>query len=455
MRLFTRGEGGAGELLKVAYPMILSTASTTVMQFVNRVFLAHYSPDALAACVPAGLLSFVFNCFFFGVVSYTNAFVAQYYGRGKTASVSVAVWQGVWLSLASGLLLLLLTPAGYYIINHSGHAAPVIVLERQYFLILNSCGMIYLVATALSAFFTGRGKTKVPMVVNIAGNALCLLLSWLLIFGAGPVPAMGIAGAAYAMVAGQTLMLALYLVMIFSPYNRRRYRTARLVGVHKGLFLRLIKYGAPNGVGFFLDIASFGAFIFIIGAMDRISLAASNIIASINMIAFMPVIGMGIACLTLVGKYIGMRKPDVAMRVAHNGAKMAALYALSLGILFVAIPGLFVNIFGSGNSAEYAEILARTRPVMNVLAVFVFFDAIGMVYADALRGAGDTRFQMLGASAAAWLLFVPGIWYITHRAGGDLIHAWAWGAFYVFLLSVFFTLRFRSGLWRKINILKD
>ncbi|OGR81367.1 MAG: hypothetical protein A2X32_11115 [Elusimicrobia bacterium GWC2_64_44] len=454
MRLFTRGEGGAGELLKVSYPMILSTASSTVMQFVNRVFLAHYSPDALAACVPAGLLSFVFACFFFGMVSYTNAFVSQYYGRGKTASVSVAVWQGLWLALASGLLLLLLTPLGYFIIDHSGHAPSVIPLEKQYFLILNSAGLVFLASTALSAFFTGRGKTKVPMAVNMAGNALCILLSWLLVFGAGPVPAMGIKGAAYAMVAGQSLMLLLYLVLIFSPYNRRRYRTARLVGVHKGLFLRLLKYGAPNGVGFFLDIASFGAFIFIVGAMDKVSLAASNIIASINMLAFMPVIGMGIAALTLVGKYIGMRKPDVAVRVAHNGAKMAALYALFLGVLFIAVPGLFINIFGSGHDAEYAEILARTRPVMKALAVFVFFDAIGMVYADALRGAGDTRFQMLGASAAAWALFVPGIWYITRFAGGELIHAWSWAAFYVLLLAVFFGLRFRSGLWRKIDILK-
>ncbi|HCC48693.1 MAG TPA: hypothetical protein DEQ38_11350 [Elusimicrobia bacterium] len=454
MRLFTRGEGGARELLTVAYPLILSTASTTVMQFINRVFLARYSPDALAACVPAGLLAFVFACFFVGVASYTNAFVSQYHGRGKTASVSVAVWQGVWLSLASGLLLLLLTPLGYFIIEHSGHPAAVIPLEKQYFLILNAGGIVAITNGALSAFFTGRGLTKVPMSVNMGGSLLCVLLSWLLIFGPGPFPELGITGAGLAWVAAQALMLGIYLKLILSPYNRRRFRTARLIGVHKGLFLRLIKYGAPNGVGFFLDIAAFGAFIFIVGAMDKFSLAASNIIASINMIAFMPVLGLGMAVLTLTGKYIGMRKPDVSMRVTYNGAKMAALYGLALGSLFALAPGLFVNIFGSGHSAEYAEILAMSRPVMKVLAVFVFFDGVGMIFADALRGAGDTRFQMLGGSAAAWVLFVPGIWYITRVAGGELIHAWAWAGFYIFLLFVFFFLRFRSGLWRRIDILK-
>jgi len=92
---------------------------------------------------------------------------------------------------------------------------------------------------------------------------------------------------------------------------------------------------------------------------------------------------------------------------------------------------------------------------MKVLSVFVFFDAIAIIFSDALRGAGDTRFQMIGASATAWLLFVPGVWFIVHRAGGDLVHAWAWGGFYVFLLSVFFMLRFRCGLWRQIDILKE
>ena len=447
-------EGGLRELAGVAYPLILSTASTTVMQFTNRVFLAHYSPDALAACVPAGILSFAFLCFFMGTATYTNAFVSQYYGKGKTASVSVAVWQGVWLSLLSGVILMFLSPAGLYLIDHSGHDAAVRALERPYFLILTLFAGFPVLNTALAAFFIGRGKTVVPMAVNIAGNALCVLLSWLLIFGAGPFPEMGIRGAGFAAVAGQALMTGIYLALIFSAYNRRRYRTYRLVGIHKAMFARLIKYGVPNGIGFFLDVASFGAFIFIIGGMDKISLAASNIIFSINMIVFMPVIGLGLAALTLVGKYIGMKKPDTAERVAYTAAKVAGAYALGFGLLFLCVPGLFINIFGSGHSPEYAEILTRTRPLMRVLAVFVFFDSVAVIFSDALRGAGDTRFQMLGTSAVAWALFVPGVWYISHRAGGELIHAWAWACFYVFLLSVFFTLRFRCGLWRKIDILR-
>ena len=444
-----------GELLSVAYPLIISTASNTVMQFINRVFLSRYSADSLAACVPAGILSFTLICFFMGTTSYTNAFVSQYHGKGKTASVSVAVWQGVWLGLISGLILLLLTPAGLYLIDSSGHPAAVKVLEKQYFTILNAGGVLVTVNTALSAFFTGRGRTKVTMSANMAGNAVCVLLSWLLIFGCGPIPELGIRGAAFAAVTGQACVMLIYLAIIFSAENRKAYRTARLVGLHKGLFKRLIRFGAPNGVGFFLDIASYGVFIFMVGNMDKYSLAASNIIASINMIAFMPVIGLGMANLTLVGRYIGQKRPEISIKVTRNAVKAALAYVLAIGFLFFAFPGFFVNIFGRPDSAEFAPILAASRPVMKLLAFFILFDAMGIIFVDALRGAGDTRFQMIAGSALAWLLFVPGIYYLVNISHSGLMAVWGWALVYVMLLAAVFGLRFNAGRWRAINILKD
>jgi len=454
-KLLDKEEGGMGELLSVAYPLIISTASNTVMQFINRVFLSRYSADALAACVPAGILSFTLICFFMGTTSYTNAFVSQYHGKGKTASVSVAVWQGVWLGLISGLILLLLTPAGLYLIDSSGHPAAVKILEKQYFTILNAGGILVTVNTALSAFFTGRGRTKVTMSANMAGNAVCVVLSWLLIFGSGPIPELGIRGAAWAAVIGQACVMIIYLIIIFSAENRRAYRTARLVGLHKGLFKRLIKFGAPNGVGFFLDIASYGVFIFMVGNMDKYSLAANNIIASINMIAFMPVIGLGMANLTLVGRYIGKKRPEISIKVTRNAVKAALSYVLVIGCLFFIFPGFFVNIFGRPDSAEFAPILAASRPLMKLLAFFILFDAMGIIFADALRGAGDTRFQMIVGSALAWLVFVPGIYYLVNILHSGLMAVWAWALVYVMLLAAVFGLRFNAGRWRSINILKD
>ena len=446
--------GSTRELLNLAYPLILSTASSTIMMFVNRVFLSRYSPDAIAACVPAGILSFCMGCFFVGVSTYTNAFVAQYHGRKLPAKVTISLWQGVWVSFAAWALLLALTPLGLWIINSSGHAPAVKELELRYFLILNLGGGLPALNAALSSFFTGRSLTKVTMTVNMGANVLNILLSWLLIFGAGPIPALGISGAGYAFVTGQAIMALAYFWLILRPDNRKKYRTLHLASFNKPMFLRLLKYGAPNGVGFFLDVASFTVFIFLVGNMDRVSLAANNIIASINGLAFMPVIGLGLTTLTLCGQYIGAKQHDIAEKVTKNAIRLAVIYALSLGLVFVLFPHALVDMFGQPNSPDFTAILDKSRPLMKMLAVFILFDAVGIVYGDALRGAGETRFQMTAALLCAWLIFVPGIYFLTQRHDATLMSVWAWATFYLFILALVFWLRLRTGKWRTIDILK-
>lgn len=447
-------EGSYRELLLIAYPLILSTASATIMQFINRLFLAHYSPETLAACVPGGMLSFTFLCFFIGIANYTNAFVSQYFGKGRPARISVAVWQGVWLSLIAWVILLLLLPLGIFIISHSGHETAVQILEKEYFLILTVPGIITILNAVLAAFFTGRGKTKVTMAVNMGGNLICTILCYFLIFGWKFIPAMGIRGAGYASVIGQLFMTLAFVKLMMTKENKKKYRTNKLAGFNKDLFMRMVKYGTPNGVGFFLEMASFMAFVFIIGGLDTASLAASNILASINTISFMPVIGLGMSALTLAGKYIGMKRPDMVANIAYKGISLAMGYAVILGFFFFFFPQVFVNIFGSGDSEVYARILELARHLMKVLAFFILFDGAGMVLSDVLRGVGDTKFQMCVASILAVFIFLPGVWYCIN-VGGDVIAAWGWGAFYVFFLFMVYLTRFQAGDWRKIDILKN
>lgn len=449
-------EGGIPELWQMAYPLIISMAAATLMQFVNRVFLSRYSADALAACVPAGILSFSFTCFFLGTTMYTNAFIAQYYGKRKLASVSIALWQGVILGLVSWVALIGLIPAGLWIIGHSLHPASVKVLEVEYFTILMAGGGFSILNAALGSFFTGRGKTKVTMLVNLGGNMLNILLSGVLIFGWGPFRSFGITGAGYAFVAGNLFMTLIFTALIFSRENRELYRTSRLMQFHPKLFLRLLKYGLPNGVGFFLDVASFTVFFFLVGNLDGPSLAANSIIATINSMAFMPVLGLGMATLTLVGQRVGQKRHDIAEKTVYNAIRMTFLYVGLISLLFFLCPGFFVGLFGSASDAvHYDAILAKSRQLMKILAVFVLFDGIGIIFSDAIKGAGDTRFQMVTASLCSWLVFVPGAYVCVYVLHTPLAYVWGWACVYVCLLALIFWRRFRSGKWRAIDILKN
>ena len=100
-KMNTKLDGGYRHVLRLAGPMILSTSSMSVMRFMDRMFVAWYSQDSLAASVPAGIASFVPLAFFIGTAGYVSTFVAQYHGAGREHRIGPAVWQGIYLGLAA------------------------------------------------------------------------------------------------------------------------------------------------------------------------------------------------------------------------------------------------------------------------------------------------------------------------------------------------------------------
>ena len=171
------------ELWLLSYPLIVLMGAQMVMQFIDRMFLAWHSPEALAACVPAGLLAFTFGSLFMGLAGYTSVFISQFYAKKKTASVTLSLWQGVWLSLISAALLAALTPLGRALITSFGHELAVQKLELSYFTILNIFGGFAVTNNALGSFFSGRGNTKIPMYTALAGISLNIVLDYIFIFG--------------------------------------------------------------------------------------------------------------------------------------------------------------------------------------------------------------------------------------------------------------------------------
>ena len=199
------GPGGYREVLNLAVPMILSFGSWSLMHFVDRMYLSWYDRDALAAALPAGILSFTLGTFFLGTAGYVNTFVAQYVGAGRPKRVGASVWQGIHFSVVSGLLLMGLIPAAPWIFDGVGHEPAVQVGEVVYFQVLCIGWIPMLVMPAVSSFFSGRGDTRTVMWVNVLAASTNILLDYCLIFGSLGFPEMGIRGAAWATVLAHCL----------------------------------------------------------------------------------------------------------------------------------------------------------------------------------------------------------------------------------------------------------
>lgn len=441
------------ELLRIAVPLIITSASFTVQNFCDRMFLAWYSPEALQAAVPAGILFFTLVCGFMSTAAFANSLVAQYYGSGDLHSCSRSVAQALLLALFSFPLILLLIPAGLWMLSVSGHAPDVLAEEKTYFSILMLGGLQLPLASAISSFFSGRGLTKVVMLGAIAGTITNLVLNWLLIFGAGPFPEMGTAGAALASVISGFVSPAIMLSIYFSAKTNRLYDTRRLFYFDAPLFRRLLRFGVPSGIHMTLDIGAFSLFVMLVGQLGETAFMAANIALSVNMIAFMPAVGIGQAAGTLVGQHLGRRDFDGAAAVGWRAVHIGWIYTICAALTFVLMPEVYIRLFARGD-IPLDGILELARLLLAFAACWGLMDATNLILSGALRGAGDTHFVMWYETSMAWLFFAAGELLIVPVLHLGVIAAWAWALVYICLLAFGMVKRFRSKRWQLIELIE-
>jgi MATE family multidrug resistance protein len=447
--------GGYRELLKIAWPLIISTGSFSLLNFCDRMFLGWYSPEAFRAAVPAGILCFTMLCGFLALAAYSNTFVAQYFGAREYDKCSTASMQGVWLALLSWPIMLMLIPVGIFILKISGHGPAVFKEERIYFIILMLGSVSQSVSAAISGFFSGRGDTRTVMVTNVIGNTVNVVLDYLLIFGKFGLPEMGIAGAAIATVIAGWVSPGIMLVLFFSKRIDRQFATRKALRWDVGQMKRMIRYGGPSGIHLFLDLASFSLFVLLLGRQGEAAAIASNMALSINLFALMPMIGLGIATSIMVGQYMGAERPDLAEKTGWIALKAGLFYTVPLVATFVIFPHFYVNLFGQNDGvAASPEVFDICRQLLIVLVAWGVMDAANFIISGSLKGAGDTHFVMYFHTSLAWSLFAVGELVLVLGFHAGPVAAWLWCLFYISVLSVGFCWRFRSGRWKTIDILE-
>jgi MATE family multidrug resistance protein len=252
-----------------------------------RAFLAWYSHDSYAAAFPAGLLNSSIVFIFQGTVSYTDVFVSQYNGKKEYKSIGPAIWQAIHLAILSSLIIFAFTLFSSNIFNFIGHSKDIVQEEIKYFNILCYGSVFYLVSSAFSGFYAGRGKTKTVLLVNLIGIFLNIILDYLLIFGKLGFPALGIEGAALATIIGFTVVSIVFLILILSKKNNAKFNTRQLKPDFKFL-KRFIRFGFPSGVHMFLDLSAFTFFSLIVGTLGKLELSVTNIVMNIYNLAYMP-----------------------------------------------------------------------------------------------------------------------------------------------------------------------
>jgi MATE family multidrug resistance protein len=444
------------KVLRVSVPLVLSMSSTMIMEFTDRVFLANYSLDAIAAALPAGITAFLLISFFLGTAQYLNVFVAQYSGSGQPQRVGAALWQGIYFSLLSGGALAALSFLAEPLFRLSGHPIEVQVLEVVYFKVLCLGAGILIVGTTLSCFFSGRGHTRLVMIITMIGTLFNIPLDYALINGIWIFPEWGIRGAAIATVMSWSLATLIFTLLVFTRENDRTFKVLTHRALESDLFSRLMRYGLPSAIQFSLDIFAFTFFIFMVGRIGKTQLAATNIVFSINSLAFMPMMGFSLGTSTLVGQALGRNRVAEAIAATKATIHIVLGYIFILLILFLFLPQPLLELFQPRHLAleNFAPIISIGIVLLRFVAAYIFFDALYMVCIGVLKGAGDTRFIMLSIGVLSLAIMILPVYIGVEVFGAGLYYAWSCATGFVFFLFATSFWRYRQGRWKNVRVIE-
>ena len=447
--------GDVKDVLVVALPMLLSMSFDTIMTFIDRLFLSKLGPAEMNAALGAGAVQLALTMFFTGAISYTTAMVAQRLGAKRQGECARVFMQALYVSLVCVPILYLTIPLGHAIFDLEHLPADQLRFQKTYFNILMFGGVINLVRNVAPCFFSGIGETKIVMKAAFVGMIVNVACNFVLIYGLGPIPALGVAGAAYGTLVGNLVSTIILFVKFFGKSCSSRFNSRSSFAFSWPLTRELLQKGIPSGVEMLLNMSAFQSLILMFHALGPAAATASSIMFNWDMVAYVPLMGLEIASTSLVGRYVGARDGAAANRSTYSGLRLGWGYSLLTGVLFIFLPGVLTDIFSpdaAGASAEALEIFAEARPMgifmLRFATLYIFVEVLLVIYAGALRGAGDTLWVMFASAIMNWC--VAGALYVSAYVF-RLPAQYAWIAVVAVYSSapVLFWLRWKGGKWRR------
>ena len=333
-----------------------------------------------------------------------------------------------------------------------GHDPGQIELEKIYYYLLMSASFFNLSKVCIASYFSGIGRTKVIMTCDVLGMMMNVPLSYLLIFGKLGFPEMGIAGAAIGTIIASAFALLLFLLFYFEEKNRKIYQVLNSFKLDKAIMRRYIRLGLPSGLEMFLNVAAFNLFLLMFQSYGITEGAAAAIVFNWDILAFVPMLGLNIGVISLIGRFVGANDMERTNQVIASGFLVALGYTGTLALIFVIYRIPMVEIFITPGK-DFHDIRELTSFMMIGLATYVMADAVRLVSSAVLRGAGDTRWLMISSTTLYWTMLLAQYFIIRVFDYGPRV---SWLAFVVmiFSITVVCLIRLVGGKWRDPKVLE-
>ncbi len=432
------------KMLSLAIPVAFQQFITAGLNMVDVLMVGQLGEASIAALGLANQIFFLFILFLFGVTSGMAIFTAQFWGKGDVESIhkvmgislTVALLVSIFFTLAATLF-----PEA--VLSFYTEDQEVIALGSSYLRIVGVSYLFTAIVTSYYAVLRSIMHVKLTVMVSVIALILKSILSYMLIFGIGGLPALGVRGAAIATAFGWLLQFILILILIYTLKTPLAVNPLTFFRFERAFLFRVLGTAMPaaiNEVFWSVGITVYNA---VYAHISTGAIAAVQINATIEEITFVLLIGLGNACAIMIGNEIGAGRSEVAFEHSRRFLILVVLIALVSGIMILFIREPVVSLYEIS-----PEVAASARRLMTIFALTVWLRSINFIlFIGALRAGGDTRFAMFMEIFSIWLVGVP-----AALIGGFVLHLPVEGVYLLVLseelvkLFVIFR-RFLSRKW--------
>ena len=434
-------------IVLLSVPMILEMVMESVFAVVDVYFVSRLGEEAIAV---VGLTEAVMTLLFavaIGLSMATTAMVARRIGEKRPEAARVAAFQAIVLGL---LLSLPFTAVGMLfpekILHLMGATPEVASLGRYNVMIMMGGNLTIMLLFLINAIFRGAGNAAIAMWVLWLANGINIVLDPCLIFGWGPFPELGVAGAAVATNIGRGIGVLFQIYLLFRSRSAISLRLAEL-GIDMTVLKRLFRVSLTGMLQWIIMTSSWIVLVRIVAVFGDDALAGYTLAIRIIIFTFLPAWGLSNATATLVGQNLGAGKPERAERSVWLCGIYTALFMLSLAVVFLLFNEELIMFFNSSPT-----VVAYGADCLRIISYVYLFSAFGMVMIQAFNGAGDTKTPTLVNFFAHWVLQIPLAYFLA-----IVLDMGPAGVFWAivggdFTMAVIAMALFKQGRWKKQKI---
>lgn len=407
-----------GLLWRLALPLLASQLLRLAYQWVDAMWVQGLGVSATAAVTSSVFVMWsvysLNDIFAIGVTAY----VSQLIGAGDRERAGVAAWKGLRASLLMGLIG---SAAGLFfardIYRLMGGDTAVVDEGGRYLSVVLAFAPLPMIGLTCENIMRANGDTRTPLFIDLAAVTLNAVLDPFLIYGIGPFPRMGVAGAAWATVIAQAVMVAAFLIL--AARGHRAFPLRRRAPGPPVRISGMAKVGIPACLISLMFSVVYIVFARSASRFGPSSMAVVGIVNRVEALDFVISVAIGSAGAALVGQNLGAGRPDRAALVVRTGLWWSGLIAAGLTVLYMTFPEPLLRLF-----THDAEALRVGVPYMRVLSLCIIATALEIVTAESILGSGHTREMSLIYTVFSLLRIPLAFWVPDWTGTGVVGIAW-------------------------------